>query len=165
MNSDLPEEAQPERQQELQQLHNQAIALLAGREHSRQELRNKLLRYSDDSALLEQVLEQLQADNLQSDARYADSFVRSRISRGQGPLRIRQELRQRGVEHSLIEQVLQDNEVDWAALALAQRRKRFGREPVSEPKAYARQSRFLAYRGFSHDQVRSALAASPDADD
>ncbi|HVJ31411.1 MAG TPA: regulatory protein RecX, partial [Gammaproteobacteria bacterium] len=69
-----------------------ALELLARREHSRRELTRKLAArgFSDD--VVSPVLDKLERTGALADARFTDSFVRSRIGKGQGPQRIRAEL-------------------------------------------------------------------------
>jgi regulatory protein len=74
-----------------------AVRLLARREHSRAELVRKLAARGAPAELADEVLDSLAARRLQSDERYAESLVTSRIGRGQGPVRIRRELAERGV--------------------------------------------------------------------
>ncbi len=147
------------------QLKNSALALLARREHSRRELTDKLSRRAGDGEQLQALLDQLQAQGLQSDERFAESFLRSRIARGQGPLRIQQQLRQKGIDSELLSAALEAEAADWYQLAVQLREKRFGLGLVTDRKAYAKQVRFLLYRGFSQDQVQHAMKASAeDAD-
>jgi regulatory protein len=82
--------------------------------------------------------------------------VRSRAGRGHGPVRIRQELRQRGVADGLIGPALAQLEVDWFELAREVRIRRFGSEPPADLKERSRQYRFMQYRGFTNDQIRAA---------
>jgi len=129
---------------------------LSRREHSRFELARKLARKGFESTIIDAVLSQLQADNLLSDQRFAESFVHSRINRGYGPLRIRQELRQRGVSDDLSTEALENNE-DWDELACHVREKRFGESLPKKPQERAKQSHFLYYRGFTSSQIKIAL--------
>ena len=48
--------------------------------------------------LIEELLDTLSGEGLQSDERFAESFVHHSLNKGQGPNKITQELRQRGVE-------------------------------------------------------------------
>ncbi len=82
--------------------------------------------------------------------------MRIRRERGYGPLRIGRELRERGIGRALCAALLEGAEVDWNALAAAARRKRFGAPPADATER-ARQWRFLHYRGFTSEQIRSAL--------
>jgi regulatory protein len=93
-------------------------------------------------------LDALARERLQSDERFAEAYVRSRSERGFGPVRIRAELRERGVESGLIETALEAAEMDWDASAGQEREKRFGPQlPQAWPER-ARQARFLEGRGF-----------------
>jgi regulatory protein len=158
-------------------LKAQALALLARREHSRTELRTKLLRHArklavyalaqapqaeptdEDAASawraeVEQVLAWLQAQRYQSDERFAESRVHQRAQR-LGTARLRQELAQHGVALSpetLHE--LQGTEWQRAQALWAQR---YGTAAENE-RERARQIRFLLARGFSSDIVRKVVA-------
>jgi len=136
---------------------------LARREHSVLELRRKLAARDFDSAEIDATLAGLQADGLLSDARFAEAFARGRIRRGQGPVKIRLELEARGIAGELVSEIL-DGE-DWAALANAARRKRFGQNPPREYRERARQARFLQQRGFAMGDIQAALGADADDED
>lgn len=135
----------------------QAVSYLARREHSALELRRKLDKSGFDTADIEHVLSQLQQAGLQSDERFAESYVRSRINRGYGKTRIRMELQERGVADELIRDSLQQAEIDWFALAAEVRSKRFGEQNPEDFKSRAKQQRFLEYRGFSHDEITESF--------
>lgn len=134
-----------------------AVRLLARREHSRAELARKLGARGIPEDLVAATLESLAGQRLQSDERYAESLVNSRVGRGQGPLRIRRELAEQGVAPAGIDAALQAAGVDWFELAREVRRRRFGAGVPADWPERARQARFLEYRGFSGDQVRHAL--------
>lgn len=133
-----------------------AIGLLARREHSRQELRSKLLSRGCEQEELEQLLRGLEAEGLQSDERYTESYVRSRMDRGFGPLRIQAELRQRGVSDGLIEQFLDFRSSAWKQRAQEVWAKKYG-EQAGDFKERARQARFLQGRGFSTQIISQIL--------
>lgn len=139
---------------------------LARREHSQFELREKLAAREIEPDVAAEAVARLVADGLVSDARFAESFIAAKMRRGQGPVRIRAELKRRGVGAELIEQHLHDAELDWARSAAEVRRKKFGAPvPVDFP-SRARQQRFLEYRGFTGEQIRAAMgsAATDDFD-
>ncbi len=142
---------------------NQAMDLLARREHSARELRHKLARRGFGPDEIEQALEGLQADGLQSDARFAEDYCRSRIGRGFGPLRIRAELGERGVAGSHVEAALAAEAADWHALAAEAWQRRFGVAPADR-REQARQQRFLLNRGFPGEVVRALVARAPDTE-
>lgn len=134
-----------------------AMDALARREHSRNELARKLAARGYDAGLVAEVLDALTAEKLQSDERYAESFVVAHEQRGQGPVRIRAGLLERGVDEALVERALGRLEVDWDRRAREVRRKKFGPEAPADFPDKARQMRFLAYRGFSAEQIDSAF--------
>jgi len=134
-------------------LENRAVRLLARREHSRTELQRKLKQADDGS--LDTLLEELEQKGYQSDFRYAEVLVRSRISGGYGPLKIQFELKQKGVAPDLIQQALAEQAPDWPALARSARERRFGSEIPKDRQEIMKQLRYLAGRGFESGQLRS----------
>lgn len=134
---------------------NSALNILARREHSRAELQTKLERkFPEDIEEIPRVLDRLVELGLQSDERYAEMWLRSQIAKGRGPVRIIGEARQRGIGQR-IEALLHDQEYDWFEAALDVARRKFPSGIVFEqqPKLY----RYLAYRGFSSDEIRYAV--------
>lgn len=138
----------------------QAIKLLARREHSARELTRKLAARGHDQEEIAQALESLRRQRLQSDERFAAEYVRSRRASGFGPVRIRLELQERGIDRAVLSAVLQ--EADWVQRCAEVRAKRFGVEPVQNATERARQQRYLAYRGFTAEQMAAALNQSRD---
>ncbi|HEX7029117.1 MAG TPA: regulatory protein RecX [Gammaproteobacteria bacterium] len=134
-----------------------ALGLLARREHSFHELAVKLAQRGLDDDVIETALDALQAENLLSEERFVEQFVRSRIERGDGPMKIRAELAQRGIDLHRAEQEIEAQDPDWVQLADAQRRKRFGAEIPVEFAERARQARFLQGRGFGMGEIQRAL--------
>jgi regulatory protein len=132
---------------------NTAMDLLSRREHSRSELAQKLKQREFDNDEIEQALQQLQLENLQSDERYAESYVYQRAQKGFGPLRIQHELSQRGISENLIAELMSDYSDSWNECMQEQRVKKFG---TNIPEDYAekmKQARFLQNRGFSPESV------------
>jgi len=139
-----------------------AMDYLARREHGRVELRNKLTKFGFDADVSDDAIEQLIDDGLQSDQRFAEAFIQSRINQGKGPTRIRLDLSQRGVSDSLIDDGLHDAEQNWRELAREIRARKFGAELPVDFKEKARQMRFLQYRGFEPDHIQSAVSAGDE---
>ena len=140
-----------------------ALDLLARREHSRRELERKLGARDFPTEIIDATLMELTASGALAEARFTESFVRSRAARGQGPVRIRMELAERGIAADDSAAMLQ-GEQDWHALARAVRAKRFGPTSPKDFKERARQARFLQYRGFDAAQIKSALEGNDDSD-
>lgn len=133
-----------------------AMNSLARREHSRRELEAKLLRKGAAAEVAAAVVERLEQERLVSDERYAESWVRSRVNRLFGPMKIRAELGNKGVADALIEAALAEYADHWdeAAVAWAARRG----QPGMDRKAQARVYRSGRNRGFTHEQMMQALA-------
>jgi regulatory protein len=104
----------------------------------------------------------LAEQGLLSETRFLQCFVASRAHGGHGPLRIREDLAQRGLPREAIEQALREAEVDWSEqLREVWQRKFAGLLPV-DARERAKQGRFLAYRGYSLDLINRLLRGLDD---
>lgn len=148
-------------QEEQKAIEKKAFELLQRREHSRLELKQKLLARHFQAQLIDTQLEQLIEQGWLSDARFAQSYTRHCISRNLGPMRIRAELQARGIQEDLYREALAEQmdemQVDWYAMALATLKKRYCAEDIHDRKQELKCQRFLAYRGFTPDQARYAI--------
>ena len=106
-----------------------------------------------DEASIQTIIDALGEEGLQSDDRYTENYIHSRIEKGYGPVRIVQELRQKGIDDELISFYLAEQEPDWLKLAGQVRLKRFGRKLPRDIREQAKQSRFLQQRGFSGEHI------------
>lgn len=138
-----------------------AMDLLARREHGRVELTRKLRQRGATDELIDAALDRLAEQGLLSEARYLNSFVASRARGGHGPLRIREELAQRGLPRDAIEQALNEAEIDWNEQLRAVWQRKFGQLPV-DARERAQQGRFLAYRGYPLDLIGRLLRGLDD---
>ena len=135
-----------------------AMDLLARREHSQLELSQKLQkRFSGQSEAIAEEINRLASEGLQSDARLAEAFIRARFNKGHGPVKIRAELKGKGVHSDLIAIAFEASEIDWFQLAERVAHRKFGdlSEVVTDRKEKARVARFLQQRGFSFDHISS----------
>ena len=134
-----------------------AYRLLGRREYSVYELGQRIHRKWPqlESAAVDDLLDALVAENLLSDERFTESYVRMVIQKQQGPLKIRAGLRSRGVPDSLISPELERHAGLWAGLAAdwLQRQHPGPLDFEGRGKFYRR----LLNRGFSHDQAMEAL--------
>ena len=144
-------------------VRNQALRLLASREHSRRELERKLLARGYEAAIMVGVLDALTEAGLLSDERMAEAYVAGGLRKGFGPLRLRQELRERGLDEDLIGPVIGLSPGDWLELMSRVAARKFGPGPVTDRKELARRARFLEYRGFPPDLVGRYLRGGPEA--
>jgi regulatory protein len=152
---------------DLNHSHAYAVALLARRDYSTRELRAKLKERGYLEHAIEPVLIDLEETRKIDDRRYGANVVAYRSGRGQGPARIRQELRRSGLSDEAIQEAVKGSEEapDFLALARAARTRKFGPEIPKDRKERAKQARFLQYRGFSTDHIRAALDGDLEVDD
>ncbi len=136
-----------------------AMDYLARREHGRAELLTKLTKFGFDADVADDAIAQLGDDGLQSDQRFVEAFIQSRINQGKGPAKIRADLRERGINDGLIDTGLVESEQDWHALAREVWGKKFGPAQPVDFKEKARQMRFLQSRGFDSRQIQAAVSA------
>jgi regulatory protein len=133
---------------------------LARREHSQLELARKLRQKGFGDDAVRGIVDELVQEGLLSNVRFAESYVRMRLDRGYGPLRVTAELRQRGVAGEWVTELLAQFDVDWIERAATVRRKHFGAALPHDLAELARQSRFLQHRGFTQEQIHAVLAAA-----
>jgi regulatory protein len=144
----------------LQQARSTALGLLARREHSYHELLGKLhdrLPALDEDSVLRPALDQLVADNLQSDARFVEAYVRYRSTRGDGPLKVAAGLQPRKISPALLKQALYEEGPDWVALCRLALQKKFRLDGKPAAAELQRIQRFLLQRGFTGEQIRAVL--------
>jgi regulatory protein len=140
-----------------------AVLLLARRDFSSGELREKLAAQGFQAATVQSVVAEFIERGYLNDERYARQFVAYHAERGHGPRRIARELAQRGLDATLIDEALSEAE-DWGQRARELRIRRFGLTVPERWPEKAKQARFLQYRGFSNDHIRSALGPEAVAD-
>ena len=143
-------------------IRSECLRLLSGREHSRKELLQKLTTKGFAKTRIEAVLDALTAENWQSDARYAESYARSRILKGYGPSFIAYELRQHGIDLGKtplfdLEALAESVADGWMALLEQVYRKKYGDDPIPNRNEGAKRSRFLLQRGFTHAMIADLL--------
>jgi len=163
LNADLFPPEEVERFSNPVEARKKAMDYLARREYGRLELEQKLAAAGFAPVVVTAAVAKLMGEGLQDDRRFAENFVQSRINQGKGPLRIGQELGERGLAASLVDAVLDDAAEDWIELARAVRHKKFGAGAPRDFKAKARQMRFLQYRGFESGQIQAAMRPHGDA--
>ena len=154
----------PERAADPDAVRNAAVALLARRDFASSELRARLVSQGYAEEAVDAAVQELVEGRVLDDARYAQNYVAYHADRGQGPVRIGADLKALGLPPEVIEAALASGP-DWKALARAARIRKFGPREPSAWAEKARQARFLQYRGFSSDHIRSALGPDFDPDE
>ena len=134
-----------------------AMNHLSRREYTSHELVARLNDRFETPEDVEEVVENLSSEGLQSDSRFAESFIRYRIQKGFGPIRIRKELQERGIEEKLLTNSLEIFALDWEQHASEVLDKKFGKSICGDFQETAKRARFMEHRGFSLEHCRQRL--------
>ena len=144
-------------------LRRAAMNYLARREHSFHELILKLgEKYPefDKNDEILPALTRLKNENLQSDQRFLESYVRYRRNKGFGPIKIEAELYQKGVDSNDVKTELYSEDNDWNDICQQAFQKRFRCIDTGSLAEIQRYQRFLIQRGFLTENIRAALEAN-----
>ena len=130
---------------------------LSIREHSKLELKTKLSSKGFEDREIVECLHEFSLKNIQSDDRFTEEFIRSRLKKNKGPRLISSELSARGISDTLINEKLFEISDDiWLSGALSALEKKINNVPLSDmndKKIYS----FLIGRGFDHKMIKYAL--------
>ena len=145
---------------------NYVLWLLGRKMYTEAQLRDKLRRKEAEAETIERVMARLKELKFLDDAGFAEAYVNSRRGK-KGRLALKQELFQKGIAETLVEETLEpldtETQVQAALGVLEKQTWRFQKAPPEKrrAKAYA----FLARRGFTGDVVREALERSEELDE
>ncbi|NTW70307.1 MAG: recombination regulator RecX [Chlorobiaceae bacterium] len=146
-----------------------ALKLLGQRSHSRNELERKLKKKGYEVNCIEEVMEKLTRQGLLDDRVFGGEFIRSRSrQKPAGKLKIRSELRKRGVSDIIISSLV--NELDTRELCRqAAEKKSRSLQRVSETDRKKKLEQFLHNRGFEWQDIQPVVKllvkAGPDNDE
>ena len=131
--------------------------LLARREHGVSELSRKLVVKQFDPLLVDEAIQGLVRDNLVSDERFCESMINSRLNRGHGPIKVRYELRNKGVPEHVVEKTMEELSPDWHQSLAGLIEKKYAGQLSRTPAERVKQVRFLSSRGFPHEMIYSVI--------
>ena len=130
---------------------------LSIREHSKLELHNKLTQKGHDSIDIRDCIDEFSSKDIQSDTRFTEEFIRSKLKKNKGPRLISSELATRGISDNLINKKISEiSYQEWCNAALKALVKKLHGASVSidnKDKIYS----FLISRGFDHKMIKYAL--------
>ena len=107
--------------------------------------------------IIQSVIDDLATEGLQSDERFTEVYVRSYIQKGQGPTKIRMNLKRLGIESHLIDEYLYSEDIDWYENIKTVFSRKFSHSELMDSKQKSRVYRFLQSRGFTQDQISSLI--------
>lgn len=135
-------------------IRNIALQYLARREYSQWELRKKLIAKNYFTDQVDAVLCLLADAQLQSDQRFVEAYVSSRVNKGFGPRHIIVVLHHHQISDTLITKHVSDNHSEWwERLILAWKKKYAWMSAAQLKKTHAKQIYFLIQRGFESESV------------
>jgi len=141
--------------------YSDGLQLLARRELSVKQLRERLIEREHDRDEIERAIERLLESRALDDARVAPAYVRTALKiKGRGRLRIQRELNEIGIERDVAAEAIAEafGDVDERSLiSQAIRKKLHGRPTIASQAEYARVYQFLMRQGFSPDAVSAVL--------
>lgn len=141
------------KKKEFNELFARGVRLLSMREHSVKEITNKLFDKSDATDAVYAVVDELLEKKYLSDERFTESYIRARGNRGFGPVKIKAELKHRGVSSALIQDYLDESAVMWFDNAASQYHKKYGDTAISDYNAWSKRARFMQSRGFTMEHI------------
>lgn len=139
------------------EIEQRILKLLALRDHSRRELTRKLAARGFAGESVASVLDRLAMQGFVDESRLAERYVAERAGKGFGPLRIRGELREKGIAEDLVDRQIKSFRDAWPDCLAVAHKRRFGEAPPVDRVDYGRRARFLEQRGFPTDLIRRFL--------
>ena len=142
--------------------YKKALGLLVRREHSHKELARKLRAKGADADDAAAALAKLAEQGYQSESRFAEMLIRTRLGGGYGPLHIRAELGTHGISQVTAATLMAEAEPDWPSLAVEALRRRYAGRPALDRAERLKRAHFLQRRGFDAATIRTAVEQDPE---
>ncbi|TNI71486.1 regulatory protein RecX [Aeromonas media] len=136
-----------------------AMRSLARRESAESELAGRLRRQGFNAEVIDAVLDYCRGYHWIDDERYGAMAVRAGATKGQGPIKIRFDLRRKGLDDMQIDAAFDQPELDWFELAFALLERRARVADLGDFKLRMKWLKYLLGRGFTQDQARYAISA------
>ncbi len=137
-----------------------AVRILAVREHNEHELRRKLGIRGFDEIIIDNVIEQLKHYDYLSEERYAESFLRSRLKKGETPWLAAQKARRKGADPTALSAALAEAEKSfdvWQACKDVLDKRDPARLRKNDQRVWQRQLRYLQNRGFDMNTILQVM--------
>ena len=143
---------------DLESIKNSISRYLSMREHSKQELVDKLLKKDYEKDLIMQCVEEFSEKDLQSDYRYAESFARAKFNDHKGEIFIRSNKKKKGITTSLIDKIMLNYDYeDWLNQAILALEKKVFKTNLDQSDQKRKQNAFLNNRSFTFKVIDKAI--------
>jgi regulatory protein len=143
--------------------YHEALRMLARRELSESQIRQRLARHGHDADAIEEAVTRLRNERAIDDARVAEAIARTETSvRRRGRLRVRLKIERAGVAAATAKNAVDEafDAIDDDALMEASIDKRLhGRQTIADDREFQRMYRYLVGQGFEPDRIMTALTA------
>ena len=140
-----------------QDIRKKLLDLLSRREHSKYELLTKLKLRVESKSSLEEEINKLSTENLQSDLRFSESYIRSRYNSGFGPIRIKYDLSVRRVKESVVLNAFNEIDLDWVEKLKKEKIKKYGNSSSENMQELSKRIKFFIQRGFEKEMINKVI--------
>ena len=140
-----------------QDIRKKLLDLLSRREHSKYELLTKLKLRVESKSSLEEEINKLSTENLQSDLRFSESYIRSRYNSGFGPIRIKYDLSVRRVKESVVLDAFNEIDLDWVEKLKKEKIKKYGNSSSENMQELSKRIKFFIQRGFEKEMISKVI--------
>ena len=140
-----------------QDIRKKLLDLLSRREHSKYELLTKLKLRVESKSSLEDEINKLSEENLQSDLRFSESYIRSRYNSGFGPIRIKYDLSVRRVKESVVLTAFNEIDLDWVEKLKKEKIKKYGNSSSENMQELSKRIKFFIQRGFEKEMINKVI--------
>jgi regulatory protein len=143
--------------------YEDGLKLLARRELSEQQVRQRLARKGHNQDAIEDAIARLREERAIDDARVANAIARTETTtKRHGKLRVRMQIERAGIARETAKSAVDEafEAIDDEALIEASLAKRLrGREAIEDEREFQRLYRYLTAQGFESDRIIKALTA------
>ena len=129
---------------------------LSRREHSEKEIYLKFVNLVNSKDILLEEILKLKEEDLISNQRYAEAYIRSRFHSGFGPVRIKYELEKKGVIKTIIKTAFQETDLDWDDKLKSELKKKYESNDMKNLNIN-KISKFFLYRGFDLEKISKLI--------
>ena len=143
-------------QEVVRQAKNRALKILEYADRTEKQLRDKLKEGEFPPFAVDEAVAYVQALHYQDDRRYAENFVRSRTGQ-KSKYELSNELRLRGIDSTVIDEVLEEAETDDSETVKRLFCKKYASKDLSDPAVYQKAFRYFAGKGFSYEEIKSGI--------
>lgn len=147
---------------EVFKIKQSSFRYLSGRNHSKKELKLKLLKKKYNKLLIENVLLDLEEKEFLNDRKFAEDYFKVQQKKKRGLLKIKASLFQKGVNRNIVEDVANSPNNDDKFLCSAteiatKKKKQLENRNFSNFELKKKLYRFLLSRGFTGDIINKTL--------